>query len=142
MNMSARTLPARLRRTLRRSLPLQLGLIALFWLAGCALVRLAGLPVPGAIAGLLLLLALLSTGRLPAGLLRKGAGFLLAQMLLFFVPAVVVLRDHPEFLGTLGLKVLLVILGSTAVVMITTGLTVDLYLRWRNHHAPPATVLE
>jgi len=50
-------------------------------------------------------------------------------MLLFFVPAVLAVLDHREFLGLLGLKLLAVVLGGTLLVMGGTGLTVDLCCR-------------
>ncbi len=43
--------------------------------------------------------------------------------------------DHREFLGLLGLKILIVILVGTATVMGVTALTVDLCYRWRSRHA-------
>ena len=94
-----------------------------FWAAGSGLAQLTGTAVPGGLIGMLGLLGLLATGMLEPRLVERGAGWLLAQMLLFFVPAVVALRAHPEFLGFTGLKVLLVILGSTVLVMLATALT-------------------
>ena len=91
--------------------------------------------------GLLALLGLLAGGADPR-LVARGAGWLLAEMLLFFVPAVVALLAHPEFLGLTGLKVLLVILGSTVMVMLATALTVEWGTRWMSHHARPVSALE
>ena len=53
------------------------------------------------------------------------AEWLLADMLLFFVPAALAVLNHPEFLGLTGLKILFVILASTVAVMVTTALVVD-----------------
>jgi holin-like protein len=58
------------------------------------------------------------------------------------VPAVVALLAHPEFLGLTGLKVLLVILGSTVMVMLATALTVEWGMRWMSRHARLAAALE
>jgi holin-like protein len=52
-------------------------------------------------------------------------------MLLFFVPAVMAVLDHHEFVGLLGLKIVAVILVGTVLVMGGTALTVDLCYRWR-----------
>jgi len=122
-------------RFVRHSALLQAGLVIAFWLAGEALVRLLGLPLPGAILGLGLLLALLATGRLSPRSMRRGAEWLLADMLLFFVPAVLAVLDHREFLGLVGLKVLFVILISTTAVMLATAFAVDRCYRWRLGHA-------
>src|SRR5580693_1137330 len=95
------------------SRPAQVALVAAFWAAGSAVTQLAGVPLPGGLIGMLALLGLLGSGALKLRWVERGAAWLLAEMLLFFVPAVVALLAHPEFLGLLGLKVLLVILGST-----------------------------
>src|ERR1700744_6165879 len=93
-----------LQATLLASRPAQIALLALFWAGGCGLARVCGAPVPGSLLGLLALLMLLASGQLDARLLERGAGWLLREMLLFFVPAVVALMAHPEFLGLTGLK--------------------------------------
>jgi holin-like protein len=132
----------RLRAALRASRVAQVTVVVLFWLGGCEVAAVAGVPVPGSLIGLLALLLVLSCGLMEPRLIERGASWLLAQMLLFFVPAVVALMAHPEFLGLAGLKVLLVILGSTLLVMLATGLTVDLGMRWMSHRARAVTVLE
>jgi len=88
------------------------------------------LPVPAGIVGMFLVLALLVGRRLSPASMRRGANWFLAEMLLFFIPAVPAVLDHREFLGWLGLKILIVILIGTLTVMMTTALTVDLCYRW------------
>jgi len=118
-----------IRHGLRGSRLLQAGLIMAFWLAGEGLVRLLDLPVPGAILGLIAVLALLASGRISLLSMRRGAEWLLADMLLFFVPAVLAILDHHEFLGLMGVKILAVILVGTVIVMTVTALTVDAAIR-------------
>jgi holin-like protein len=125
---------SRAHRVIQRSVWLQLGVVLACWLAGEALARALSLPIPGAILGLAIILALLARRRLSAVSLRRGAEWLLADMLLFFVPAVLAVLNHPEFLGLTGLKILFVILASTVAVMITTALVVDGAYRWRAAH--------
>ncbi len=117
-------------RRFRRSRLLQVALVAAFWLAGEAIARTTGLPVPGSIIGLGLALAALCARGLNVASLKRGANWFLADMLLFFVPAVLAILDHREFLGILGLKVFGIILISTTAVMCVTALTVDLCYRW------------
>jgi len=114
---------------------LQLGMVAACWLAGEAVVRSLGIPLPGGIVGLAMLLLLLMSRRLSAPAMRRGAQWLLADMLLFFVPAVLAVLDHREFLGLVGLKILFVIVLSTAAVMLVTAFAVDRCYRWREAHA-------
>jgi holin-like protein len=127
--MTTRTLTISLRRLIHDSAALQIALLILIWQGGEAVVHLLRLPVPGAVIGLLFVLLLLASGKLRVTSLRSGARWLLAEMLLFFVPAVLAILDHREFLGLLGLKVLAVILVGATTVMIVTALAVDISYR-------------
>jgi holin-like protein len=109
--------------------PLQAGFFLLCWIGGEMLVRLLHLPLPGGIVAFAGVLLLLGTRVLPLNLVRGGADWLLAQMLLFFVPALLAVMEHPEFLGVLGLKLLLVIVLGTTAVMVVTGLVVEFMVR-------------
>lgn len=128
--MPQRSITHQIRRLVRRNRLAQIALVAVFWLVGEGLARLTGLPLPGAIIGLALALGLLLAGGLNVGSMKRGANWLLAEMLLFFVPAVLALLDHGELIGMLGLKIFAIILVSTAAVMCVTALTVDLCYRW------------
>ncbi|MFG1478188.1 CidA/LrgA family protein [Xanthobacter sp. V4C-4] len=119
------------RAALHRSGLLQIAVLAVFWMLGEALVRLVHLPLPGGIVGMAVVLALLATGWIRPVAVRRGASWLIAEMLLFFVPAVMAVLDHREFVGVLGLKIVAVILVGTVLVMGGTALTVDLCYRWR-----------
>lgn len=127
--------PVLLRSLLRRNRAVQIGLLILFSLLGQVLANAAGLPVPGGVIGMGLVLVLLAAGLLRVRNVHRGANWLLGEMLLFFVPAVMSLLDHREFLGVLGVKLLVVILLGTALVMIGTALTIELCYRWMNRHA-------
>lgn len=138
--MPARRSFVLIRRAIRHSRFAQIGVILAFWLAGEAIVRVAGLPVPGGIVGLALVLALLASHSISPASMRRGADWLLAEMLLFFVPAVLAVVDHGELLGLLGLKILVVILAGTVAVMGVTAFTVDLAYRWRSRHEPAGSL--
>lgn len=130
----------RLRHAVHRSRSAQIGAIFLLWGLGEAFSRATGLPVPGGIVGLALALLLLASRRVSLFSLRRGAQWFLAEMLLFFIPAVLAVTEHRELLSLVGLKILAVILVGTAAVMGVTALTVDLCTRWRLRHgtADPA----
>lgn len=131
--MFSRKLLLSFRLAMRHSRLLQIGLLAGFWALGELIARAARLPIPGGVLGLVLVLLLLVTGRLHAASLRRGADWLLAEMLLFFIPAVPAVLDHREFLGVLGLKLLAAVLAGTLLVMGGTALTVDLCCRLVRH---------
>lgn len=117
------------RRRLHMSRLGQILLMVGLWLAGEALVRATHLPLPGGVLGLGLLLVLLFTRRLSVHSARRGAQFFLGELLLFFVPAVLAVLDHPELFGWLGLKVAAVILFGTMMVMAVTALVVEFSCR-------------
>ncbi|TWF56671.1 holin-like protein [Neorhizobium alkalisoli] len=127
--MSRRKTAILLSRSLQNSRIAQVAVIVAMWLAGEAISRLSGLPVPGAVIGMFALLALLATGVIRLSSMRRGAYWLLADMLLFFIPAVLAVLDHGEFIGLIGLKIIAVILAGTLAVMCMTALAVDLGYR-------------
>lgn len=132
--MNTHTLVTASAHVLRRSRLAQIGLLAAFWGLGESLARLTGLPLPGAVLGMILLLALFGSKLVKPALVERGASWLLAEMLLFFVPAVLAVLDHREFLSILGLKILAVIVLGTTLVMGTTALAVDCCIRLRERH--------
>lgn len=107
----------------------QIVLVAGFWALGEGIVRVTHMPVPGSVIGLGLLFLLLVTGGMKLLSVRRGAQWYLAEMLLFFIPAVLAVLNHSELFGLLGLKILAVIVLGTVIVMVVTALTIELALR-------------
>ena len=122
------------RRTLRQSRLAQICVLLGFWLLGETLVRLTSLQLPGGVVGMAIVLALLHGRWISLFTIRRGANWFIAEMLLFFVPAVMILLDHHELLGSLGLKLIAVIVGSTVLVMAGTALAVEFIHRRRTHN--------
>lgn len=116
---------------------LQIAIVLLCWLAGALLVRFTGVPLSPGVAGFALLLVLLGGGWLPLDRIRDGADWLLSRMLVFFVPALLAVLAWPQLLGALGLRILVVIVGSTLAVMLTTLVVVRL-ARGRGARRPGA----
>lgn len=116
----------------------QILLLLAFWQAGEAIVRLAHLPIPGAIVGMLLVLVLFASGKVKLASMKRGAEWFLAEMLLFFVPAVLALLDHGEFIGIIGLKVLAVIFAGTIIVMGVTAIAIDFGYRLMMRQGAPS----
>lgn len=123
--MSRRKSAILFHRTLGSSRIAQVILLAMMWLLGEAIAHTTGVPIPGAVIGLFGMLALLASGVIRLSSMRRGAHILLADMLLFFVPAVLAVLEHGEFVGLMGLKILAVILVGTITVMCMTALAVD-----------------
>lgn len=79
------------------------------------------LPIPGSILGLLALFALLELNIVKLAWIELGAEWLVAQMLLFFVPATVGIVRYKPLIESSGAAILVTILLSTAVVMAIAG---------------------
>lgn len=126
--------PALLKKALR--LPVELAILCALFLLGGQLATWLGWPIPGGVMGLALLLLLFASGVLQPAMLQLGAGWLMAEMLLFFIPALMSLLDYGALIRDEGWRILLVIAVSTLMVMVVTALTVELVCRWRLRREP------
>ncbi|ENB9662757.1 MULTISPECIES: CidA/LrgA family protein [Pseudomonas] len=126
--------PALLKKALR--LLIELAILCALFLLGGQLASWLGWPIPGGVMGLALLLILFASGVLKPAMLQLGAGWLMAEMLLFFIPALMSLLDYGSLIREEGWRILLVIAVSTLMVMVVTALTVELVCRWRLRHEP------
>ena len=107
----------------------QIIIILAVW--GCAYVlqKLLNLPVASGVLGFFLLLFLLEMKWLKLAHVEHGAELLLAELLLFFIPPVVGVIQYQDLLIASGWKILLVILISTALVMMVSVYSVRLLLK-------------
>lgn len=121
---------------MKRFTRLLIELIALLaiYLLGCQLAVWLTLPIPGGVVGLGLLLATFASGLIKPAALQLGAGVLMAEMLLFFIPALMSLLDYGVIVRDEGWRILLVIGVSTLLVMVVTAFTVEAVCRWRMRH--------
>ncbi|MET0959079.1 MAG: CidA/LrgA family holin-like protein [Psychrobacillus psychrotolerans] len=99
----------------------QVIILYLFSFTGSWIVQSLSLQFPGSIVGLLLLFFCLYFRIIPVELIKDGAGFLLAFLALFFIPATVGIMDYPELLSWAGLGMVLAIVLSTVITIIFTG---------------------
>ncbi|MDF9399819.1 CidA/LrgA family protein [Vibrio sp. 1180_3] len=107
---------------------LQIVILSLIWFVAQYLVTTFHLPLPANLTGMLLLLALIMFRVVRVDWLRKGATWLLAEMLLFFVPAVVAVVavvNYQDIVQQDGLRILAVLIASTMVVIAVTAWVVD-----------------
>ncbi len=93
--------------------------ILLCQLAGEAGTRLLGLPVPGPVVGMLLMLGLVLLLPRLAALLRPTAEGILANLSLLFVPAGVGVVGHISTLGSQTLSLLLAVVVSTVLAIVS-----------------------
>ena len=112
----------------------ELAILLAIYLLGCQLAVWLGWPIPGGVIGLALLLLAFASGVVKPAALQLGAGLLLAEMLLFFIPALMSLLDYGSLLRHDGWRILLVIGVSTLLVMLVTAFTVEWVCSWRTRH--------
>jgi holin-like protein len=93
-------------------------------LIGELVVQLSGLPVPGAIIGLILLYALLVWRGGITDEMSRTSGFLLQNLGLLFVPAGVGVIAYLPMIATEWWRILIVLLISVIVTIAITGLLV------------------
>lgn len=122
--------PRRMGMLQRLALPVQLVLYIGLYLACDHLVNWLHLPLPANIVGMLLMLVLIVTRILPLGWVKAGSRWLLAEMLLFFIPAVVAVVNYGDLLRVDGWRICVVIAVSTLLVLASTALVVDRIYRY------------
>ncbi|MCA2014833.1 CidA/LrgA family protein [Vibrio tritonius] len=104
--------------------------LSVIWFAADYLVKQFHLPIPSNLTGLLLLLVLVFARIINVEWLRRGATWLLAEMLLFFVPAVVTVVNYQSLMEQEGLQIIAVLFISTALVIGVTAWVVDRVYRF------------
>jgi len=99
-----------------------LTLILTCQLAGELITRFLGLPVPGPVAGMVILFALLALkGAVPEDVGAVADG-LLRNLALLFVPAGVGIMAHLGLIGQDWLPISVAVVGSTLATIAVTGL--------------------
>lgn len=127
---------------MRLQVPVQVALYAGIFIISDQLVSVFHLPLPANIVGMLLLLAMIMLRILPVRWVQADSRWLLAEMLLFFVPAVVAVVNYAQLIMVDGWKIFAVIAVSTSLTLAATGLVVDRVYRFEvwlqrrksNHH--------
>lgn len=105
-------------------------------LAGEILVRIAALPLPGPVVGLLLLLIGLILRRRPPTDLERTANGLLSHLSLLFVPAGVGVIVHLERIRADWLPIAVALVGSTVLTIAVTAVVFRLVSRVTGGSAP------
>lgn len=101
----------------RLQVPVQVLLYAGLFIFSQYLVSWLRLPLPANLVGMVLMLALIVCRIIPLSWVRAGARWLLAEMLLFFVPAVVAVVNYAHLLLADGWRIFSVIAISTLMVL-------------------------
>jgi holin-like protein len=92
-------------------------------LIGESLARAAGLPLPGPVIGMVIMLGLLVTSARFTALMRPVAQGIVAHLSLLFVPAGVGVVGHIAALGSQTLTLLFAVITSTILAIAAGALT-------------------
>lgn len=103
----------------------QVVLLSAVSVLGDYLVRLLHWNVPGSIVGLVLMFALLQFKVVKVEWIDMGASWLISELLLFYVPSAVGIVQYGHLMKLDGLRIVIVIAVSTALVMVSTGVLAD-----------------
>ncbi|MCF6460179.1 CidA/LrgA family protein [Clostridium sp. Cult3] len=99
-------------------------LIILFW--GQIIQQKADIPIPGTVLGMVILLILLMARIIKVERVEKITKILLEHLILFFVPAGIGIITVLDKIEDIWIPLLIILFISTMVVMIVTGLTIQI----------------
>jgi len=106
-----------------------------FQLLGELISRTSGVPIPGNVIGMALLLAALACGLVKVAWIEEAAELLLSHMALFFVPAGVGVMVYGGLIAREWLPITVATVASTFVVMSVTGWVANMLDREGEGHA-------
>jgi len=106
-----------------------LALLLAFQLTGEAITFSLGLPLPGPVLGMALLLFAVALRRDLLARLKPTTGTLLTHLSLLFVPAGVGVMVHGARLAAEGVAIVVAMVVSTVLALAATALTVRALLR-------------
>lgn len=107
----------------------QLAIILIICFLGELLRRVFNLPIPGNVIGMIVLIICLCTGMIKVEAIEDISKFLLNHLAFFFLPAGVGLLTSIGVLKSCWQDIVFIALISTIVVMVATGVTVQLFKR-------------
>ncbi|VBB06997.1 Hypothetical protein LUCI_2241 [Lucifera butyrica] len=99
----------------------QVGILYVFALVCNEIARCWQLGIQGSVIGIIALYLLLEWKVIPLKWIEAGANFLIAEMLLFFVPSAVGVMRYSDLMLKQGGEFLLIIVVSTLLVMVYVG---------------------
>lgn len=110
---------------------LQILFIHIFLFLGSAVKAIVPIPIPSAMVGLLLLFLSLLLGIVKLEWVEQGGNWLLAELLLFFVPSAVGIVNYDEMLSWQGFMSVLLIGLSTFIVIGSTAFIAEKLNNWK-----------
>lgn len=107
----------------------QIGMLYVLYQAGEWISGTFNLLVPGSVIGMILLIVLLFTNVLKLEWIEDGAGFMVKHLPFFFIPATIGIMVYYEVFTGKGFLLIIIVLVSTILVMVVSGLIGQLFER-------------
>jgi len=107
-----------------------LGLCAISYI-GNVLASFLNIGIPGSILGILLLFVVIEQKWLPLEKIELGANFLIAELLLFFIPSAIGVIQFQDVLKHDWAQLLFAIGASICLVVVFVGIVTELIVRFR-----------
>jgi holin-like protein len=104
---------------------IQVCFLHVFLFLGTELKQIIPLPIPGSMFGLFLLFLALCCKVIKLEWVEQGAKWLMAELLLFFIPSAVGIVNYQQIISLQGVEIVLLIACSTVIVMGMTALTAE-----------------
>ncbi|WP_394231673.1 CidA/LrgA family protein [Niallia oryzisoli] len=109
----------------------QILFIHVFLFLGSMLKAVFPVPIPASMVGLLLLLAALLLKIVKLEWIEQGGNWLLAELLLFFIPSAVGIVNYDELLSWQGIESVLLVGLSTFIVISSTAFIAEKVNNWK-----------
>lgn len=107
----------------------QIALLSFLYVIGNEIQQMLHLPIPGSVIGMLLLFGLLSTNIIQESWIQSGSNVVIKHLTFFFIPATAGILDYFHVFSGKGSLLVLIVLFSTFLVMVGSGLTSQWILR-------------
>ncbi|RFU68975.1 CidA/LrgA family holin-like protein [Peribacillus saganii] len=104
---------------------IQVLFIHVFLFAGALFKHFVPLPIPASMFGLIFLFLALQLKLIKLEWVEQGANWLMAELLLFFIPSAVGIVNYDDILSLQGIGIVLLIGVSTIIVMGVTSITAE-----------------
>lgn len=104
-------------------------IILLITYIGEVLSRFISTPIPGPVIGMILIFILLHSGILKVKHIENITSILLLNLAILFIPPGVKLISALDLLSGNLIKILILMVLTTAITMVTTGLTVQYLIK-------------
>ncbi len=104
------------------------------WLIGDIIQKITHIPIPSSVIGMIILFILLKTRVLKIESIQHFSEYMLRNLAFFFIPPGVALIDSFSVLNGQIIKILFIIISSTFIVVVVTGITVQIFIKKENNY--------